>query len=118
MVEKFEPCILETPYAGDIEGNMKYTQMCAHDMILRKESPYASHMILTQPNVLDDNIPEERLAGIEAGFAWKHMQDVKTVFYTDRGISSGMEKALKYCEEHNMLYELRTLPNYKAQESI
>lgn len=105
----FKLCILETPYAGDVEGNIEYAQKCMHDMLIRGESPYASHLLYTQPNVLDDDIEEERNLGIYAGFAWKHLDKVHTVFYIDRGMSRGMDLALRYCIENGMSYEYRKL---------
>lgn len=108
-MKDFKLCILETPYAGNIEDNVEYAQKCMHDMLLRKEAPYASHLLYTQPNVLDDSVPEDRDLGIYAGFAWKHLKGVHTVFYTDKGISKGMELALGYCKENNMSYEFRSL---------
>ncbi|CAH9014519.1 conserved hypothetical protein [Vibrio phage 496E54-1] len=80
-----------------------------HDMLLRKEAPYASHLLYTQPNVLDDLIPEERELGIYAGFAWKHLQGVHTVFYIDKGMSGGMKLAEEYCNANNMSVEYRKL---------
>lgn len=105
----FKLCILETPYAGDIEGNILYAQKCMHDMLIRKEAPYASHLLYTQPNVLDDEIEEERNLGIYAGFAWKRLDNVHTVFYLDLGFSEGMNLALQYCIEKGMSYEFRNL---------
>lgn len=101
--------ILESPYAGDIEANVEYAQKCIHDMLLRGEAPYASHLLYTQPNVLDDTNPQERELGLFAGFVWKRVEGVLTVFYTDRGISSGMQLAIDYCIEHKKPYEMRKL---------
>lgn len=108
-MEDFKLCILETPFAGDVSGNVEYAQKCMHDMLIRKEAPYASHLLYTQPNVLDDSIQEERDLGIYAGFAWKHLPEVHTVFYIDKGMSSGMKLAEDYCLKHNMSVEYRTL---------
>ncbi len=110
--KKFKICILESPFAGDVAKNVRYARHCMHDMLKRGEAPYASHLLYTQPEVLDDNIPEERDLGIYAGFAFKHMKGVHTVFYTDLGMSSGMQLALDYIKEHGMTYELRSLPNF------
>lgn len=73
------------------------------------ETPYASHLLYTQPNVLDDLVEEERALGIYAGFAWKHLPQVHTVFYLDKGMSNGMQLALDYCKKHNMTFETRYL---------
>lgn len=108
-MKEFKLCVLETPYAGDIESNVEYAQKCMHDMLLRHEAPYASHLLYTQPNVLDDLVPEERELGIYAGFAFKHMEGMHTVFYVDKGMSRGMQLALDYCKENSMTYELRNL---------
>lgn len=101
--------IIESPFAGDVKKNIEYAQKCMHDSLLRGEAPYASHLLYTQPNVLDDTNPKERLMGIEAGFAWKHLPGVHTVFYMDLGMSGGMERAIEYCKAHDMTYEVRYL---------
>lgn len=101
--------IIESPYAGDIDKNVEYAQKCMHDSLLRNEAPYASHLLYTQPNVLDDTILSERARGIRAGFAWKYLPNVLTVFYVDLGWSAGMILALDYCKNNNMPYEERSL---------
>lgn len=103
------PTILESPFAGEVEDNIAFARLCMHDMLLRGEAPYASHLLYTQETVLDDLNPEERELGIYAGFAWKHMKDVNTVFYLDRGMSGGMKLALEYCKDNNIKYETRYL---------
>lgn len=82
--------ILESPFAGDIEANIEYARACVRDSVLRGEAPIASHLLFTQPGILDDGIPEERQLGIDAGLAWRIVSDA-TVVYTDRGISRGMK---------------------------
>ena len=46
--------IIESPYAGDIEKNVAYARDCVRDSLMRGEAPYASHLLYTQPNILDD----------------------------------------------------------------
>ena len=101
--------ILESPYAGNVKANITYAQQCMRDMLLRGESPYASHLLYTQPNVLDDDKPDERKLGIEAGFAFKHLPTAKTAFYADLGFSKGMDLAMDYCLENNLEFEIRHL---------
>lgn len=86
--------IVESPYAGDVELNLRYLRACLADCLKRGEAPFASHAIYTQPGVLDDTKPEERDLGIRAGFAWRTMADA-TVVYTDLGMSRGMIAGLK-----------------------
>ena len=89
--------IIESPYSSGtvrpipevIERNVRYLRACLRDCVLRGETPYASHGLLTQPGVLRDDVPEERATGIEAGFAMRRVMDA-TVIYTDLGWSRGM----------------------------
>lgn len=100
--------ILETPYAGDIEKNVEYAQKCMHDCFLRNEAPFASHLLYTQPNVLDDNIPRERELGIEAGLMWGKQAEL-TVVYTDNGISKGMDYGIANAHKEGRPVEYRKL---------
>jgi hypothetical protein len=59
--------ILESPYAGDIEANVAYARQCVRDALARQEAPIASHLLYTQPDILKDEVPEERAWGIGAG---------------------------------------------------
>lgn len=80
---------LESPYAGEVEANLTYARACTADCLARGEAPYGSHLIYTQPGILDDTIPEQRAAGITAGQAFLAVCDLSVV-YTDRGVSNGM----------------------------
>lgn len=104
--------IIESPYRSPdpkiVERNIRYLRACMRDCVLRGESPYASHGLLTQPGVLDDNIPEERELGINAGFAWRIRADL-TVVYGDFGISRGMKLGIDHATEHGTPIEFREL---------
>ena len=86
--------IIESPYAGEIEENMRYARLCLRDSLDRGEAPFASHLLYTQDGVLDDGDPKERRRGIEAGFAWKGKACL-SAFYLDRTISKGMVEGLE-----------------------
>lgn len=110
-----KPVLVESPFAGDVKRNIKYTRKCMHDCFLRGEAPFASHALYTQEGVLDDTIPEERELGIKAGLIWGAMAEV-TVVYVDHGILGGMRlgiadaKAKGRPVEYRKLYtELRKL---------
>lgn len=100
--------ILESPYAGDIERNVKYARMAVRDSLRRGEAPIASHLLYTQDGILKDEVPEERQWGIDAGLAWKEVA-TKHVFYIDYGYSSGMEYAKQYATKNNILIEERRI---------
>jgi hypothetical protein len=83
--------VLESPYKGEVEENLVYARACALDCARRGESVQASHLLFTQ--FLDDTVPAERELGIALGLAWTRVADY-SVFYTDRGWSTGMLRAL------------------------
>lgn len=103
------PVIIESPFAGDVEKNLRYVRAAMHDCLLRKEAPYASHALYTQTGVLDDDIEEERWLGIHAGFVWRKMAQ-KTVVYDDFGISKGMAYGIEHAEVNGHVVEYRQLP--------
>jgi hypothetical protein len=100
--------ILESPYAGDVEANVEYARACLRDSLLRGEAPIASHLLYTQPGVLDDLIPWERQRGIDAGLAWKAVAQASVV-YTDLGISSGMQCGIDAANAAGIPIEMRIL---------
>lgn len=100
--------IVESPFAGNIKRNIEYARACLRDCLLRGEAPFASHLLYTQRGILQDQIPTERILGIEAGFEWGHVADA-TVVYTDYGISHGMQEGIKQAEQDKRLVEYRTI---------
>jgi len=62
--------VLESPFAGNVETNIKYARRAMKHALDLGEAPYASHLLFTQEGILDDNIQEERNKGIEAGLIW------------------------------------------------
>ena len=101
---------VESPYKAtnehSIEQHRSYLQQCLADCVKRQESPYASHMMLT--DVLDDDDPVERAFGIKAGWEWGIMAEA-IVVYGDLGISEGMKRSIEYYESFNIPIERRTI---------
>lgn len=100
--------IVESPFAGDIEGNLAYARAALRDCLSRGEAPIASHLLYTQPGVLEDGVPEQRELGIAAGLAWRWAVDYQ-IFYTDRGWSRGMIAALQQTLREPRQFKLRSL---------
>ncbi len=100
--------ILESPYAGDIEANTNYARACLRHSLSQGEAPLASHLLYTQPGVLHDTIPEERIRGIEAGLAWGRVAEA-TIVYIDRGISTGMAMGIANAEQAGRTVEYRRI---------
>lgn len=87
------PCIIESPYAGDVARNKAYLQRCILWCIAHGMTPYASHQMLTE--ALDDMSPEERELGLSAGWAMTEALigiGAKVLFFTDHGWSPGMNR--------------------------
>lgn len=105
---KFRLVILESPYAGDVERNVSYARACMADCLRRGEAPYASHLLYTQPGVLDDTIASERALGINAGFAWGEVAAARVV-YTDLGISGGMTAGIAEAKRLGQPVEYRAI---------
>lgn len=100
--------IVESPYAGDVDRNVAYARAALADCLARGEAPFASHLLYTQPGVLDDDVPAERQWGIDAGLAWGSVADA-TVLYVDLGISRGMEYGIAAAEKAGRPIERREL---------
>lgn len=100
--------ILESPFAGDVKKNLKYARACMRDCFLKGEAPYASHLLYTQKGILDDDVPDERFLGIEAGLLWGENAE-KTVVYLDRGVSKGMLQGIERAKQSGRPIELRSL---------
>ena len=118
--------IIESPYAGrgddeaerfnDLLDNERYARRCMADALSRGEAPFASHMLYTQEGILDDEIPEERALGIEAGLIWGECAD-RVCVYVDRGISKGMVKGVERAIEEEREIVFRSL-KYEEEYSL
>ena len=119
--------MIESPYSGDIDRNIRYLALCSFDAgVIHDECAYASHGLMTQhpraKNFFVSDYDEKwdvltRDSAIQMSQRIRHRCD-KTVFYTDLGWSSGMKAAKKYCEEHNIPFEERTLNADKLSDTI
>ena len=108
--------VIESPYAGDIESNVRYARACLVDCFERGEAPFASHLLYTQNNVLDDSVPHERRLGITAGFLWASSAQA-TVVYTDLGVSQGMVEGMRDAQKWGRPIEFRKIEGW-ANEQI
>lgn len=105
--------IVESPFAGEISENVEYARRCIRDSLSRGEAPIASHLLFTQPGILNDDIPGERALGIEAGLAWYRVAE-KCVVYADRGGSKGMGEGMQMARRCGVPIEFRLLDEVAA----
>lgn len=87
--------VIESPYAGNVERNLRYLRAAMRHSLDNNEAPFASHGLYAQEGMLDDTKPEQRRLGIEAGYAWGAVADT-VAFYEDLGWSAGMIAARDY----------------------
>ena len=104
--------VIESPYAGDIEGNRRYLIAAMMDSLKRGEAPFASHAIY--PMVMGDAVPQNRDLGIRAGLAWGVHGDL-TAVYCDLGISEGMVAGIAQARALGRIVEYRNLGGEWAQ---
>lgn len=106
--------ILESPYAGDIERNIRYAKECIRDSLKRGEAPLASHLLYTQEGILDDNKLADRFLGIDAGHAWIEVADLMVV-YQDYGITAGMQAGINEALTEQIPIEYRNINPVKLK---
>lgn len=97
-----------SPYSGDTARNIQYARFAMTDCFHRGEAPFAPHLLYTQPTVLDDDVPEQRELGIEAGLSFLRTCDSLAV-YDDHGISVGMRKEIQLAILMHIPVEYRSL---------
>ena len=110
--------ILESPFAADCPkehaANVAYARQCVVHSLSLGESPLASHLLYTQPGVLDDTDPAQRALGIAAGHAWFSSAN-RCVVYIDRGISDGMREGMEQAMRYNVPILQRSILNIDHQ---
>lgn len=100
--------IIESPYSGNVAVNVAYARRAVRHCINLGESPIASHLLFTQPGVLDDDNPVERAVGISAGLAWRSVCDY-AVFFEDYGWSRGMLAAKQIYDSEGISWTVRKI---------
>ncbi len=111
--------VVESPYKGEdteqVKINIMYARACIRDCIDRGEVPFASHLLFTQPGIINDNDPEQRKLGIEIALGLIKNADL-TVVYQNLGISEGMKIGIKEAEKLNRPIEYRKLSDNWQEE--
>jgi len=90
-----ELVIVESPYTGAIERNIRYAKRCMKGILKQGNCPFASHILYTQEGILDDDEESERSTGIRCGYKIGNNAD-KIIFFMDYGMSKGMVFALEH----------------------
>lgn len=97
--------VIESPFKDEPMA-LHYLGECVKDSIARGEAPFASHGFYTR--WLEDSDSTQRAQGIECQLALIRSTG-RAVFYTDLGISKGMQEALQFCNRSGISIEFREL---------
>jgi hypothetical protein len=98
--------IIESPFAGTREANIRYARRAMLDSLRRGEAPFASHLLY--PQVLEDSLPDERELGMLAGFKFYSVASLCAV-YNDMGVSPGMLRGIDMAVKANIPLEYRSI---------
>lgn len=113
-VEGWRTVALESPFAGDVEQNLRYLRACMRDCLRRRETPLAAHGLFTQPGVVDEDDAAGQQLATEAGVAWTQYAQA-TVVYTDRGTTRLMKEAIARAGHEGREVEYRTLDGWAVE---
>jgi len=91
------PVMVVSPYAGknpsEVKDHVEYANHAMLDCLYAHgEAPFATHVLYTK--MLDDQDPEQRKLGLQAGDEWAKLA-VRLVVYTDYGLSQGMNETIE-----------------------
>jgi len=112
--------LLESPWREDpspdlqrveawIHRRRRYASAALLDSFAQGEAAMVSHLLYTQ--VLDDDLPTDRLTGMHAGWSWLDAV-AAVVVYADLGISDGMRAAIARAEAAGVEVETRTVSGW------
>jgi hypothetical protein len=100
--------IIETPYVGDVDGNVAYARRAMRDALQPGEAPIVSRLLHARSAVLDDAISDQRELDADAGDAWLAVAEA-CVVYTDLGISDRMWRGIEAARKARVPVEFRKL---------
>jgi len=102
-----------SPFAGDVDRNLRYARAAMSDSIHLGEAPFVPHLLYPTHSggVLDDQTGAERAVGMECGLAWIEAADW-IVAYVDLGISPGMQSEIDTLEYRGVPYGRRWIEGW------
>lgn len=115
--------VVESPYSGDIEKNTQYALLCMRDSYINHgEAPVLAHLLWTRidtrPTPTGEFIPDDeegRKRGLERCRLLRKTIG-RVVFYTDRGWSNGMNRALEEAKADGVQVEERSIASQLVEQ--
>ncbi len=95
MNEESELLYIISPYAGDVEKNKAFAVTCCRYAIQRGYTPIAVHLLY--PQILDDQDPVERAAGLQLGI--NILEHCALAWVCGSTISPGMAREIRRAEQ-------------------
>lgn len=95
MNKEHELLYIISPYAGDVEKNKAYAVNCCRYAIQQGYTPIAVHLLY--PQILDDQDPAERAAGLRLGL--NILEHCALAWVCGSTISSGMTGEIQRAEQ-------------------
>lgn len=87
-----------SPYAGDIENNVKFAKIACRYVVEQGHAPVAVHLLY--PLILNDAVPEERKIGIQMGL--RVLSSCEELWVCGDKISPGMEQEISEAKRMGM----------------
>jgi ABC-type uncharacterized transport system ATPase subunit len=109
--------VLESPYSGDVKGNVRYAQKCMNILRAEGHAVFVPHLLWTQHELCPEHFVSDydekytvigRDAAIECIKRVRQEADL-VVFFVDRGWSSGMKAGLQHCKDKGIPYVERSI---------
>ena len=100
---------IASPYAGDIQSNVEFAEAACRFAVSQGVTPLAVHLLY--PQILDDQIPDERTVGIQMGL--RVLKACDELWVCGDFISHGMQIELTAAEEYGI-----PIKRIKAEELL
>lgn len=100
-----------SPYAGDVEKNIEYAKEACRYVLNEGNAFFCPHLLY--PQILDDNILEERKLGIKMGKEFLNQCDELWVF--GKNITNGMFEEIEFARRKGIL--IRRIMEFNMEEN-
>lgn len=98
---KMKLIVVESAFASNDQytqpENVTFARRVCRYIALQGHAPFASHLLYTQADILDDDVSEEREHGIAAGLAWaEHADEIWVCLRSGELASRGVRAAIEH----------------------
>lgn len=98
---------IASPYAGDVETNVQFAKAACRYAIEQGATPVAAHLLY--PQIISDDIPEEREAGLRMGL--RVLEACDEIWLCGGRITQGMRAELATAESFELpVRRIRKIP--------